>query len=228
MIITALKPYKALRFQQSIITVKRNITDITKLKSKHFYKNMVIQKTIKPKTTKKWEEEFSCQVSWPCITKNKLSKHEEIKIKEFNYKFLMNIVATKDNLFRWKKSNNKFCIYCTGNLVHNTKHLLWECSHVHGLWNIISAELNIDITWKNIVIGINNKVVENIIISIICYCIYKKFIRDNHINTRQYELLTEFLSRELLQKSTIYTELTDHVKKGVAIIMKTIVDRLAN
>ena len=204
LVILALKPYNMLRFQQSNIILEDNKRDISNYKSKHFYSEIIDHKVCKPKSNTKWENEFHCEINWSNIYCFKLKIIHEAKIREFNYKILLNILATNDNLYRWKIINSKYCIYCKGTVIHNEKHLLWECAHLKSIWQMVFNALHVTESWKNVIFGIPNKYVENIIISILAYLIYKKFQIDKANVKGNFEPLYKFLSKELVKKTVIY------------------------
>ena len=97
--------------------------NILKEKSKFFYQKLIEQKSTLPKSTSKWQTEFNEDVNWNTIAKNKINKQCEIKIAEFNYKILNNILASNQNLFKWGKCPTSKCIYCD-EINHDSKHLL--------------------------------------------------------------------------------------------------------
>ena len=119
------------------------------------------------------------------IYENKFKKQLEVKIAEFQYKVLQDIIPTGYNLFRWKKIDLQICIYCNSE-VHDCKHLLFECKHIKTIWDIFKAVTKHDISWKDIILGIDGDTCMNCVISLISYIIYKKYIKDReqkHVRT---------------------------------------------
>ena len=81
-------------------------------------------------------------------------------------------------LSKWKDNIQKECTVCGP--IETTKHMLYECLRIRQLWNDISNELKINISWKNIVCGftyceLSDKIkIYNILISTICYTIFRE------------------------------------------------------
>ena len=101
----------------------------------------------------------------------------EIKLKEFNFKLLQNIVPCGRILSKWKANISENCNVC--NEIETVRHMLFECERVKQLWIVISQILLYSIKWKDIVIGIpdyncrSEKInFYNIIISIVAYAIF--------------------------------------------------------
>ncbi len=136
MITTALKPYKIIRFSNDdIVFARRDQTDTNK-RSKWFYNKLVKYKAKKAKAIRKWSEYFACEIDWSLVSVNKFKYQLEVKFTEFNFKMVNNILPTKSNLMRWKKANDSRCIYCSCE-IHDTKHMLWECTNLNQLWEKI-------------------------------------------------------------------------------------------
>ena len=222
LILEALKPYRALRLEDSNITFTLTAQEKYNFRSKHYYEKLVCHKIQKPKTTNKWEQMFDMTLSWRNIHIFKLKPITEIKIREFNYKILHNILATNYNLHRWKKVNSNKCTYCK-NDVHSDIHLLYECKHIFFIWSIVCTILGLNESWKLIVIGEIGKPVENHVISIVSYLIYKKFLIDREKSADKFELFTMFIKRELSNRITIYKSTNNPAYEQAIVYMKEII-----
>ena len=66
----------------------------------------------------------------------------EIKIKEFIYKLLTNILATQQNLHKWHISPTNICFYCT-NHVQDEIHMLYQ-TQIKEMHRAISADTGIN------------------------------------------------------------------------------------
>ena len=122
----------------------------------------------------------------------------EIKIREFNYKVFCNILANGANLYKWKKRDTDKCIYCTKDTyTHDSEHLLFKCNHLGNIWTLIRNVLNKEISWKAVVFGINDSPSENMVISYICYIIYKKYLIDKDHDTATYLSAKGYIKKEL-------------------------------
>ena len=78
---------------------------------------------------------------------------------------------------KWKATVNMHCSNCS-DMVENTEHLIFKCSNVSRIWNILGLTLKFDISWKHIVLGfyhIDSEYIDslNFIISYIACRIYK-------------------------------------------------------
>ena len=185
------------------IAPDNNIANIENRKSKCFYDNIICQKVLPPKTTNKWHLEFNSEINWSLIAQYKLKKQLFVKITEFNFKVLHNILANNYNLFKWQKSPSPSCIYCNHH-THNTEHLLWECLPVANLWQTISRILNVNISFQDIIIGTDKDQNLNLVISLISYVIYKKFLIDKEKVNAVNNDINIFVKQELIKQNEMF------------------------
>ena len=202
----ALKPYKVHRFSDAKVYFPKAVTSKVEKKSKWFYKHIVKEKRKKAKCIRKWSDYFNHETCWSHVYENKLNSQFEVKIAEFNYKMLNNILPTGDNLYKWKKVPTPNCIYC-GFETHNLQHLFWDCSHLNSLWNIISSILNIEITWELLVIGTNKNKNFNTILSLICFIVYKRYLC-NKEKPDCFPNLSNEIVREIEYRLQVYSNVT--------------------
>ena len=213
LILEALKPYRNLRFSNDDINANINPTETMKnyknRKCKWFYEKIVKKKVVKNSAVTKWSRIFGDECKCEDFYLNKIKVIQEVKLSEFNYKLFTNILATGANLYKWNKMNRCDCIYC-GTTPYESKHLIMECPHTQDLWSMISNMINIQISWREIIIGMNNKPAENYLISFVCYIIYKKFLVDKEkpINGHYINLKT-YVKCELKYKLEVYEQIPD-------------------
>ena len=86
-------------------------------------------------------------------------------------------------LAKWNDKINAECVLC--GQIETLKHMLYECHYISYIWNIVSHALKIHVQWKNIVTGFyncenDNVNVNNCIISIVAYCIFKENIHSKY------------------------------------------------
>ena len=93
--------------------------------------------------------------SWGNIYHHKITLAYDKDIVQFYYKLLNNLLCNNLYLNKWKRELNKYCSFC--------KTLLYECGNVKDIWLILDTVLNIDITWKHILLGFCNECNENVI-----------------------------------------------------------------
>ncbi len=204
MITSALKPYKEMRFStENIIISNVDRIDDINTRSKWFYNRLVKYKVKKAKAIKRWSQYFSCEIDWTIVYVNKYRFQFQVKFADFNFKMINNILPTKLNLLRWKKVENANCIYCNAE-VHDCKHMLWDCKILTTLWQKVANVLGVNITWKNIVLGVKDERNINAIISMICYIIYKKYLADKDIQNDQINLF-DYIISNIRSYFSIYT-----------------------
>ena len=129
-----------------------------------------------------YSREFDIECSrknWTSIYIRKVKLIDDIKLKEFNFKLLHNIVPCGRILSKWKENISENCKVCTE--IETTRHMLFECGRVKNLWIKVSQILLYCIKWKDIVIGVpdynctSSKInFYNIIITIVTYAIFKE------------------------------------------------------
>ncbi len=114
---------------------------------------------------------------WKNVYKQKVVNICMLKLKEFNFKILQNIVPCGRYLNKWKHNIDGNCKFC--NMLETTEHMLYNCSRVNNLWEKVSNVLKCNIKWKHIVCGwpmldcTNQKIrVLKIIITIVTYSIF--------------------------------------------------------
>jgi len=168
-------------------------------KSKPFYLKLRSQREMVPRSLTYWKREFP-NFSFNIFYKNKIKPMKVSKIKEFLFKISHNICLCQENLYKWKISEKKDCPYC-GNPNQNIKHLLWECPQTFQLWNTLSENLHININYEYIILGGNNRKLNNVI-SVIMYIIYKKFVED--LNSNNTISLFDYTKKELQAKIALF------------------------
>lgn len=120
-------------------------------KSKFFYSILIKKKFQKPIMENIWCKEFQIdKYYFNVINKNKIRSLFDKSVSEFNHKLLHNLLTTNLSVSKWDKNINGNCNNC--NMPENIKHLIFECDLLMPLKRKISLILNIDVTWKLIVI----------------------------------------------------------------------------
>ncbi len=210
----AIRPYKELRFKEENITESKPHANNNNKACKWFYTNIVKQKVKHAKCIRKWNEFFKCDYEWKIVTERKIKSQFQVKISEFNYKMLNNILPTGDNLFKWKKVVKSNCIYCN-NESHDLQHLLWDCIHLNHFWSKISRILHVNFTWQCVLLGSDDNKDSNRIISLLCYLIYKQYLKDKEKKNVHQSFFSD-MKREIEYKLKIYTDaMCDHKCKSL-------------
>ena len=129
------------------------------MNTKHTYKyvyNLLQKKRKHPdkKSETKWAEQFHDEnLNWKTIYASSLRATKDIKLQNFNYKFLMRIIPTKDNI-----GHTTLCDFCCME-IETLDHLFWECIHVQLFRTNLSTVLQnynvfIHFNLRNIMLGI--------------------------------------------------------------------------
>ena len=127
-----------------------------------------------------WRQLFNYEkgiLNWKVVYKQKVKSVKYVKLAEFNYKVLNNIVPCGKIVSHWDESISKYCCRC--NVVQDCKHLLYTCPIFKSIWDKVGSILKINIKWKHIVIGfgifdVDEKIVtsRNFLISNIAYILF--------------------------------------------------------
>ena len=136
-------------------------------------------------TTQEWSQIYSRKViSIPCR-----------KLAEFNYKLIHNLVFSGYIINKWNSSVPSSC-HC-GEL-ETIEHLVFSCKRVQDVWQKIGQILKLNITWKCIVLGLEDHYASkinrarNMIITITTYSIYVSWLKcENSKNSYKFVDLTK-------------------------------------
>ena len=203
---TGLIPFKHIRF--SNFRIDRNIVVdpviYVQKHSKSYYTALRNKKQLPPVSINFWKREFP-DFSFKTVFQNKIRKQYISTIKQFLFKIYHNICACNDKLFKWKVSKTKRCIYCN-NASHTVKHMLWECAEVQEIWVKLNNFREDQITYRLLIIGDKNIILNNLI-SFLMFSIYKKFIIDNNYPVGPYISCSMFIKHELIEKSEVYEKM---------------------
>ena len=145
----------------------------------------------------RWSEEFTNEhFNWKIIFKSPFLWAFSTKLRNFQYKYLMRIVATNKMLFKYNLANSNLCDFCSME-IETVNHLFWICIHTQTFWSKIkqclsSKNINITLDLKNITFGIQEKcrykLVLNFIILSAKYFIYINKCRNSIPNIEGYKV----------------------------------------
>ena len=89
----------------------------------------------KIKSETKWSSIFPKEsLKWEKIHSQPQKSTIDMKLRSFQYKYIMRILPTNQSLFHFKISESSLCCFCNMQ-VETLEHLFWECKHVQHLWN---------------------------------------------------------------------------------------------
>ena len=170
------------------------------------------------KCIEKWSQELNVNLTrntWQNIFLIPFKATTETKLREFQFKILHRIVATKKYLFRIKVIDSNTCTFC-GNNVEDLLHLFFECRKVKDIWDKLQhwlQSLNMPVfNWsaKEILLGMSGgPVVINHLIIITKYYVYRSSISKNQLSIKSlkeiiklyYKVEKEIcLSRQVMDK----------------------------
>ena len=128
-----------------------------------------------------------------------LKATKDIKLQNFNYKFLMRIIPTNKFLLKCNIGHTALCEFCSME-IETLNHLFWECIHVQHFWTNLSVFLQeyniiiIQFNLRNVMLGITEGTniteiqIKNFIILLGKYFIFKTKYQ------KQYPTLIRFKS----------------------------------
>ena len=138
----------------------------------------------------KWNEQFSDEtLQWKNIYLTVFKSTNDIKLRNFQYKYLMRIVPTNQFLTKCNIVGTALCELCSME-IETVSHLFWECAHVQQFWTSVAdllrvCDSNINITVKTITFGIcqSKPKCDAIVINFIIF-LAKYFIFQNKQNKK--------------------------------------------
>ena len=136
------------------ILYKNKYYNIKFQKSKFYYKCLLFKAHTHGNMESIWSRAFNfqnCESMWINIYKQKVLDVNVVKIAEFNFKVLHNIIPCGKILNKWQGHISDKCEDCKQ--IETAEHLLYSCNKIEKEWEKVSIVLKINIKWKNIVCG---------------------------------------------------------------------------
>ena len=138
----------------------------------------------------KWNEQFSDEtLQWKNIYLTVFKSTNDIKLRNFQYKYLKRIVPTNQFLTKCNIVGSALCEFCSME-IESVSYLFWECAHVQQFWTSVAdllrvCDSNINITVKTITFGIcqSKPKCDAIVINFIIF-LAKYFIFQNKQNKK--------------------------------------------
>ena len=122
-----------------LVTIKGKSYQIYELKTKTFYEILQENNTIESRVEIYWQNKIINNpigqngLDWNKIWKFKLKSIKDIRFKNFNVKFLYNLVPVNANLYKWKLLNNDACTVC--NVKEDIVHGFLLCQNLKPFWD---------------------------------------------------------------------------------------------
>lgn len=120
---------------------------IDKLRKKNKVNKILYNKQIelKQKNNKcliKWDIEFpEEELNWKHILTTPIHSTIDTKLREYQYKYIMNLVPNNDYLHKCKITNSRLCDFCSM-APETQKHLFWECPITQNFWSNLQNFIN--------------------------------------------------------------------------------------
>ena len=181
------------------------VIDVSCKRANFFYSNMLASKTVAFHAINKWEKELECDIDVSKTFNKRVKILVDRKLAEFCFKLLHRVLICGEMLHSWGKVPSPLCPDCKQ--THSVKHMLWECQHATFTWAILSQAKEINLSWKDVVLGVNNKSVDQVVI-LLAFFLYKWWIMK--INEKVQTSYVRYLYFELRQKKQIYSLLKYH------------------
>ena len=149
-------------------------------KSRFFYKILRSKLESRPNMESIHARNFkfeNTKSAWQNIYKQKICDINIVRIKEFNFKLINNILPCGKILNKWQTNVSAKCEYCSQ--IETIQHMIYECERVKIIWKLISEIIKCNIMLKTITCGwpsydISKKLYcFNVIISIVTYAIFR-------------------------------------------------------
>ena len=175
----------------------------TKETNKFLYKLLTkndLQNNITSK--EKWSAYFqNDNLPWDIIYNNIYISTIDIKLRNFQYKYLFRIIPTNKRLFKQSIANSNLCDFCSM-CIESTEHLFWECNHVQVFWNnlnhfLTNAHIRIQSNFQIVSFGFCQQSEEDKLKNyIIFYAKYFIFLSKCHKTIPKCEYFKHYLSKE--------------------------------
>ena len=153
------------------------------MKNKDFYNIFQSNAFIKPYLHKFWENTFSCydEIHWHSVYESLYNSCITNNVKQFKFKLLHNIIATNENLYKWKITQTPDCQICA--CKQDYSHFFISCKAIDTFWGSISNTFQKCGFNKNmrqlkfIVIGYKTQEYcqVNTILNLVSFSIYKSY-----------------------------------------------------
>ena len=146
----------------------------------------------------KWNEQFSNEhLHWKHIYLATFKSTNDIRLRSFQYKFLMRIIPSNQFSAKCQIVNSSLCEFCNME-IETFLHLFWECTCIQQFWASLSdflnlCDINININLKTIsfeVIQSNsnrNVIIQNFIIYLGKYFIFQNKQRKQIPNIQHFK-----------------------------------------
>ena len=182
---------------------------------------------------KRWCKMFNIQllnIEWKSIYLCKIKQVPGKKFAEFNYKLLNNLIIPGYILNKWNQNIPKTCSISQRN--DTTEHMLFLCPRIRSIWEKVGEKLQIHISWKTIVLGLNENnnrnTARNVIFTIIAYCIYANWVKchqpDSNTNfisinisqiVKSYLIINKMIFKNIVKNKSWYNSFNNYINAAI-------------
>ena len=120
---------------------------------------------------------------------------QDVKLRNFQYRLLLNKIFTNDTLYKWKIVHSPLCEYCKE--IQSVVHLLIDCEHSAKIWKDLESILE----QKNVLRW------------------DKWYIMTNNVHPKPTNVINTIV---LLVKFTLFARKCQKVQRNFSMILKTI------
>ena len=143
--------------ESNLLKQIRNQTHVNKF----VYNNFIMRysQRAESKAEIKWNEQFSDEtLQWKNIYLTVFKSTNDIKLCNFQYKYIMRIVPTNQFLAKCNIVGSALCEFCSME-IETVSHVFWECAHVQQFWTSVTdllrvCDSSINLTVKTTTFGI--------------------------------------------------------------------------
>ena len=155
-----------MKVQFNVTNNKKDKTVFNKIKTTKQANKLLYSEQLKkdkPETIvsqEKWSAIFE-DLKWDIIYSNTFSSSIDVKLRNFQYKYIFRIVPTNKRLFLQNIVNSNLCDFCSMD-IESIQHLFWECNTVQVFWSDLirflqNTNIRMVINYKIISFGICDK-----------------------------------------------------------------------
>lgn len=129
-------------YPEPVIKLKTGIYELNAVNSKLIYQEIVKQsfgdECNVPKVVKYLTDDEGTTQNWKAVFQM-VQTPMDIKTRDFQYRFLFDILCNNQKLHKWHLRNNSKCDFCK-EADEDLEHLFWNCKHVKIFWKEFSKE----------------------------------------------------------------------------------------
>ena len=186
------------------IVIRKRDKAISDLSSKEFY-NLILLNCRSPFTNPCclfWENKVNNDVDWSKVFKRYLILIKDNKLRQFNFKFLYNLLPVRKNLLKWRLANDAHCPHC--NVEEDVIHAFITCKlnisffkHVEFIIEQIfsaSIEINTMLLFKSDIDDFD------LILTIALWCVYVTILERNKTGNDRRNISLKFLFAREIEK----------------------------